>query len=188
MTHVSSGDLLREHIWNNSSIGIQVQEYLAAGLLVPDSIVTQVVTERLRTVENGWLLDGFPRNPGQATSLVQQIGRQPDAIVILDITDDAVVERISQRRIDPVTNQIYHLIYNPPPPEVMSRVIQRPDDTEPVVRSRLALYRSSLSPILSALVGENNTPINVDASQPIGSVCSQVITSLSHLFPNKQTK
>ncbi|KAH3693341.1 hypothetical protein Pelo_19932 [Pelomyxa schiedti] len=84
----------------------------------------------LRTGCSDGLIIDFPHQSGQ-----------PDAIVILDITDDAVVERISQRRIDPVTNQIYHLIYNPPPPEVMSRVIQRPDDTEPVVRSRLALYR-----------------------------------------------
>ena len=109
------------------------------GKLVPDELIINVVTERLKEadcVKHGWLLDGFPRTRAQAQAL-NSAGMIPDAFILLSVPEEILVERVTGRRTDPVTNKIYHLKFNPPEnSEVTARLVQRSDDTKEKIVSR----------------------------------------------------
>jgi adenylate kinase len=122
---------------------------MSAGQLVPDELVIAIVAEKLQqpdVISKGWLLDGFPRTPAQATALAAA-GVTPDVFLLLDVPDDALVERICFRRTDPVTGKIYHLKFNPPPEDVKDRLQHRSDDTEEALRTRLVQYHSNIDGI-----------------------------------------
>ena len=116
VVHISTGDILREQVKAGTDLGKQAQACMSAGQLVPDALVIAIVAEKLQqpdVISKGWLLDGFPRTPAQATALAAA-GVTPDVFLLLDVPDDALVERICFRRTDPVTGKIYHLKFNPP--------------------------------------------------------------------------
>ncbi len=151
--HISTGDMFRQATQDQSPLGQQVRSYLEQGLLVPDELVIQVVERRLNEpdCQKGFVLDGFPRTLAQAQALdrfLQQQGQPLDAVVLLEVPDELIVERITGRRLDPQTGQIYHLRYNPPPPEVASRLVQRSDDTEETCRRRLNKYHRETEPLV----------------------------------------
>jgi adenylate kinase len=123
------------------------------GDLVPDDLVIAMVVERLKQPDcaNGFLLDGFPRTRAQAASLDVGLDENDlalDAVVLISVPDDMIVERIVGRRMHPETGDIYHVTFSPAPPEVADRLIQRKDDTEEAVRTRLAKYHSETAPII----------------------------------------
>lgn len=147
MVHISTGDLLRAR----SKFMPELAQFMDNGKLVPDDIVSAVLKERLTDADctaRGVLLDGFPRTREQAESL-QSAGVAVSDVVHLNVTDEIVIERVSGRRIDPLTGKTYHLIHNPPPPEVQDRVIQRSDDTVEKVKRRLASYHEAKDAIVS---------------------------------------
>ncbi|KAL4181383.1 hypothetical protein AMTRI_Chr12g237020 [Amborella trichopoda] len=150
LVHVSTGDLLRAEVSAGSEIGGKAKEYMENGLLVPDEIVTKILKSRLSQQdvrENGWLLDGYPRNLSQAQSL-ENMKIRPDICLMLDVPDDILIERCIGRRMDPVTGKIYHLKYFPPEmAEIYDRLIARPDDTEDKVKSRLETYKKNVEAI-----------------------------------------
>ena len=98
-----------------------------------------------------FLLDGFPRTRAQAASLDIALDENDlalDAVVLISVPDDMIVERIVGRRMDPETGDIYHVTFNPAPPDIADRLIQRKDDTEEAVRTRLAKYHGETAPII----------------------------------------
>ncbi|GAU45696.1 hypothetical protein TSUD_268280 [Trifolium subterraneum] len=133
LVHVAAGDLLRAEIETGSENGKRAKEYMEKGQLVPDEIVVMMVRDRLLkpdSAENGWLLDGYPRSLSQATAL-KELGFKPDIFILLEVSEDILVERVVGRRLDPVTGKIYHLKYSPPETkEIADRLTQRFDDTE----------------------------------------------------------
>ncbi|KAJ0026428.1 hypothetical protein Pint_07377 [Pistacia integerrima] len=133
LVHIAAGDLLRAEIASGSENGKRAKEYMEKGQLVPDEIVVMMVKERLSqpdSLEKGWLLDGYPRSSSQATA-VKKFGFQPDLFILLEVSEDILVERVVGRRLDPVTGKIYHLKYSPPETEeIAARLTQRFDDTE----------------------------------------------------------
>jgi adenylate kinase len=150
---ISTGDLIRAAIRGQSAIGVEFQSYTNAGLLVPDELVNCLVEERLGRPDchAGFMLDGFPRTLAQAEWLdrvLASAGKRIDCVVLLDVADSAILERITGRRTDPVTGRIYHLTFDPPPADVAARVLQRPDDTEEVLGRRLAEYRAKTAPLI----------------------------------------
>lgn len=153
VVHISTGDLLRDEVKRETEEGKQAKEYMDAGGLVPDSIITQMVKNRLSqedVQQRGWLLDGFPRTKAQALAL-QDAGIIPQVMTLLEVPDAVVTERVSGRRTDPVTNKVYHLKYNPPPadnPEIMKRLEQRSDDTVDKIANRLSSYHKNTGDIL----------------------------------------
>eukprot|EP01028_Stygiella_incarcerata_P001329 TRINITY_DN1221_c0_g1_i2.p1 TRINITY_DN1221_c0_g1~~TRINITY_DN1221_c0_g1_i2.p1 ORF type:complete len:469 (-),score=131.11 TRINITY_DN1221_c0_g1_i2:169-1575(-) len=153
VAHISTGDLLRAAVAAKSELGMKAQKYMDAGDLVPDEVVIGLVKERLKEpdcMEKGWLLDGFPRTRPQALAL-QSSGVLADKFIYLDVPDDTVVERISNRRQDPVTGKIYHLVYAPPESdEIASRLTQRSDDSEETVRRRLQNFHRNIGPVMEA--------------------------------------
>lgn len=148
--HVSTGDALRAEVKKGSELGQRAKRYMEEGLLVPDELVIGICVERLKQedcVKNGWLLDGFPRTGSQAATMKEK-GLMPDLFLQIRVTDDECVKRISGRRSDPETGNVYHIEYNPPPAEIASRCIQRSDDCEDVIRKRLAAYHSQCDSIV----------------------------------------
>lgn len=151
--HVSTGDMLRAAVKAGTEMGRVADGYMKAGKLLPDDVVVGIVRERLgdEDAKRGVLLDGFPRTVGQAEALDAMMtgeGIALDHVLLLEVPDDLIVERIVGRRSDPETGRIYHLRFDPPPAEVVDRLVHRPDDTEEAVRTRLGAYHAQTSPIV----------------------------------------
>lgn len=149
--HLSTGDMLRAAIKAGSELGKKADPFMTKGGLVPDDLVIALVVERLAQCATGFLLDGFPRTAPQAEALDEALkgaGVSLVVVLLLQVPDDEVVERLTGRRTDPVTGTIYHLIFRPPPPEIVDRLTQRSDDTEAKARARLDKYHSETAPVI----------------------------------------
>jgi len=151
--HLSTGDMLRAAVKAKSELGQAAEGYMKRGELVPDQLVCDLVVERLAQPDctNGFMLDGFPRTVPQAEALavtLEKAGITLDLVLVLEVPDTLIVERITGRRSDPETGAIYHLKFNPPPADVAGRVVQRSDDTEEACRTRLAKYHAETTPVL----------------------------------------
>ncbi|CAK8994136.1 unnamed protein product [Durusdinium trenchii] len=146
LIHISMGDLLRAR----AKFLPQLAQEISEGRLVPDDTVVSVLKERLAEHDcfsRGVLLDGFPRTRTQAEAL-RLAGVEISAVIHLEVADDVVINRIAGRRIDPLSGKIYHVKDNPPPAEIMGRVIQREDDTPEKIRRRLVTYHQERDAIL----------------------------------------
>ncbi len=153
VAHLSSGDMLRAAVREQTALGLAADGYMKAGALVPDQLVCDLVVERLGKPDcaNGFMLDGFPRTVPQAEALdatMARAGIALDLVLVIEVPDELIVDRITGRRTDPVTGTIYHLQFSPPPADVADRVVQRSDDTEEACRTRLAKYHSETRPVL----------------------------------------
>ncbi|XP_062159266.1 adenylate kinase 5, chloroplastic [Alnus glutinosa] len=159
LVHISTGDLLRAEVSSGTEIGNKAKEFMNAGRLVPDEIVTAMVTSRLSredTKERGWLLDGYPRSFSQAQSL-EKLKIRPDVYIVLDVPDEILIDRCIGRRLDPATGKIYHLKSFPPETEeIKARLVIRPDDTEEKVKSRLEIYKKNAEAISSSYLNIMN--------------------------------
>eukprot|EP01024_Parvocaulis_polyphysoides_P052917 TRINITY_DN5255_c0_g1_i1.p1 TRINITY_DN5255_c0_g1~~TRINITY_DN5255_c0_g1_i1.p1 ORF type:complete len:257 (+),score=26.72 TRINITY_DN5255_c0_g1_i1:48-773(+) len=180
LVHISVGDLLRAEVQAKSPIGLQAKGYMDEGKLVPDEVVVDMVAERLAqkdVQEKGFLLDGFPRTAVQAEAL-QAKGISPNIFILIEVPDDALIERIVGRRMDPETGIIYHLQYKPPPKEIQSRLIQRSDDTAEKLKTRLESYNNNVN----AVVGHyEQCLVKLDGNRPVEEVFDQIQKSIDSL-------
>lgn len=150
---VSTGDIIRSAIREQTALGLEFKSYANAGALVPDDLVNRLVEHRLAQCDcaTGFLLDGYPRTLAQAEWLDAALaagGRRIDRVISFEVDDAVILERITGRRTDPETGRTYHVTFDPPPAGIASRLVQRPDDTEAVLRRRLAEYREKTAPII----------------------------------------
>ena len=150
---ISTGDIIRSAIREQSALGLEFKTYADAGALVPDDLVNRLVQSRLAQCDcaGGFLLDGYPRTVAQAEWLdaaLAREGRRIDRVISFEVDDAVILERITGRRSDPATGRVYHLAFDPPPIEIMHRLVHRSDDTEAVLRRRLAEYRDKTAPIV----------------------------------------
>ena len=153
ISHISTGDMLRAAVSEGTALGKQADGYMKAGGLVPDDLVIAMVIERIGKPDcaKGFMLDGFPRTRPQAEALdveLQKAGVVLDVVLQIEVPDDLIVERITGRRLDPDTGDIYHTKFKPPPADIAGRVTQRKDDTEEACRARLEKYHSETAPII----------------------------------------
>ena len=153
ISHISTGDMLRAAVSEGTALGKQADGYMKAGGLVPDDLVIAMVIERIGKPDcaKGFMLDGFPRTRPQAEALdveLQKAGVVLDVVLQIEVPDDLIVERITGRRLDPDTGDIYHTKFKPPPADIAGRVTQRKDDTEEACRARLEKYHSETAPIV----------------------------------------
>jgi adenylate kinase len=151
--HISSGDMLRAAVKEGTALGAEADRYMKAGKLVPDEVVIGMILERIARPDcaAGFMLDGFPRTRPQAEALdiaMRGAGVDLDAVVLIEVPDGLLEERAIGRRTDPQTGAIYHLTYNPPPPDIVGRLIHRKDDTIEAVTTRIQKYHSETSPII----------------------------------------
>lgn len=151
--HISSGDMLRAAVGEGTPLGQEADRYMKAGKLVPDEVVIGMILERIARPDcaKGFMLDGFPRTRPQAEALdraMREAGVALDAVVLIEVPDQLLEERAVGRRTDPQTGAIYHLTYNPPPPDVFYRLVHRKDDTIEAVTMRVQKYHSETAPII----------------------------------------
>jgi adenylate kinase len=173
--HLSTGDILREAIRQDSPLGQKARPLMEAGKLVPDELVIGIVDERIAQpdAKAGFILDGFPRTIPQAEALqraLQSHGRKVDAVVSLEVPEEELVARLSGRRSCPKCGAVYHVVSSPPKRAGFcdvcdSGLIQREDDREDKVKERLRVYGAQTAP-LKAWYGDQGL---LRAVQGVGS-------------------
>ncbi len=151
--HISSGDMFRAEVKSGSELGKELDRHMKTGGLVPDDVTIPIVLKRITQPDTaaGFMLDGFPRTRPQAEALDEAMGKagvELDAVVLIEVPDQLLEERAVLRRSDPVTGQIYHLKYNPPPADIVDRLVHRNDDTKEAVDKRVAKYHAETAPII----------------------------------------
>lgn len=156
LVHISVGDVFRWHVQNHTKLGASVKRIVASGQLVPDEVVQEVVQARLALHDwnYGFILDGFPRNATQAEFFLESY--DIDAVILIEVPDQVVLERILSRRLCPGCGLDYNLIFHRPAVEdtcdvCKSKLVIRPDDTPEAVRDRLRDYDQKTKPLLDLL-------------------------------------
>ena len=155
---ISTGDMLRENIKNNSKLGIEAKTFMDSGELVPDELIINMMKIRLKEDDciNGYILDGFPRTLSQAEGLdilLENLNQNLDHVIVINVDDQIIIKRMSGRRIHPGSGRTYHTIFNPPKIENKDDVtgenlIIRPDDQEDTVKNRLNIYHDQTKPLI----------------------------------------
>jgi adenylate kinase len=158
LAHLSTGDMLRAQVSEGTELGKEAQRYMHAGELVPDEVIIGMIMQRIGDADarEGFLLDGFPRNEQQADALGEALSTQERrllAVLLIEVSDDEVVRRLSGRRVCTKSGHVYHLEFDPPKHEGIcdqdgARLIQRDDDSEEVIRRRLEVYHAQTEPLI----------------------------------------
>jgi adenylate kinase len=159
LPYIATGDMLRAAVKEGTALGKQAKDYMDRGDLVPDEVIIGMILDCMEGPDcaDGFLLDGFPRNVQQAESLEQAMkdkGRGVTATMLIDVPDDEVVKRISGRRVCQKNGHVYNVFSDPPKHTDVcdqdgSRLVQREDDAEDVVRNRLAVYHEQTAPLIA---------------------------------------
>ncbi len=182
---ISTGDMFREAIKNGTELGKKAKSYMDLGNLVPDDVTIGIVEERLgkKDCENGFILDGFPRTIHQAEELKKILEKQNkdiDKVVVLEVRDGEIVERITGRRISKKTGKIYHIKHNPPVDENEEDIYQRDDDNETAVVTRLAEYKNQTAPLFDYYKDLGKTVI-INGEQEVGKITEDILKILNSL-------
>ena len=186
IANVSTGAMMREVSRAETDLGKKVQEYLSTGKLVPDDIIIQMLVERISQsdCENGFLLDGFPRNLDQAKAL-DEAKVEINLILFLKISEKEIIERMSGRRVHLPSGRSYHIAHNPPKTEGKDDVtgetlIQREDDHPDVIKKRLEVYYDETEPLLSFYRQKDISFYEIDASKTLEEVTEDIRKVISH--------
>ena len=181
IANVSTGAILREVSKSESDLGQKVQTYLNSGQLVPDEIIIEMLVERISKDDcnNGFILDGFPRNIEQAKSL-DQAGVSIDLVIYLKILEEQIIERMSGRRIHLASGRSYHTTFNPPKVDgkddlTGEDLIQRSDDKPDVIKKRLEVYFNETEPMLDFYKNKDIQFHEIDASEPVKAVTEKIL-------------
>ncbi|WP_329493926.1 adenylate kinase [Kitasatospora herbaricolor] len=186
--HISTGDLFRANIGQGTGLGIKAKAYMNEGRLVPDEVTIAMAKDRMLQADTagGFLLDGFPRNLGQARVLdefLAQRGIALDGVLDLEVPDKEVVDRIAGRRLCRNDgNHMYHVAYNPPQQddvcdECGSGLYKRPDDAEAKVRTRLEVYHTETEPITD-YYAQQDLLLTIPALGKVDEVTARAIAAL----------
>lgn len=187
LLHVSSGDLFREHLKNETELGRLARGYIDRGLLVPDDVTIAMVRERLGRPDAaaGAVLDGFPRTLPQAEALdgmLRDLGGKLSAVAILRVSTPALVRRLSRRLTCRASGHIYHEDFNPPKvPGICdldgSALYRRSDDAEDAVRRRIQVYQEETEPLIR-FYRRRGLTFEVDGEQSVEQVTADLLAGL----------
>jgi len=176
--HISTGDLFRYNIKNETELGKEVKAILASGELVPDSVTIKMVEDRFTQddTKQGFILDGFPRTIAQADALSEI--KEIDSVVNFVLDRESIIKRLSGRRMCKSTGRIYHILYSPPKVEGIDdetgeALIQRDDDKEDAILNRLDVYQAQTEPLIE-YYREKGLLVDIDASKDASQVFEQV--------------
>ena len=186
LVHVSTGDLFRENLKNETELGKLAQQYMDKGELVPDDVTIRMVEERLSRpdCEDGAVLDGFPRTTDQAQALddlLEKFDGGVDLVPYIKVPDEVLVERLSGRWMSP-SGRVYHAKYNPPKVKWIddidgSQLYQREDDKPETVRHRIEVYNEQTAPLI-AYYREKDLLVEIDGTQSIDNVFADIMAAV----------
>ncbi|WZY34991.1 adenylate kinase [Bacillus sp. FSL W8-1122] len=186
--HISTGDMFRAAMKNETELGLKAKSFIDAGDLVPDEVTIGIVKERLSEddCENGFLLDGFPRTIAQAEALegiLSSLGKQLDHVLNIAVPKELLMERLTGRRVSPTTGKTYHIVYNPPKVEGKcdidgSDLIQRDDDKPETVERRLEVNEKQTKPLIDFYEAKGYLR-QVDGNQDMNTVYADIKAILS---------
>ena len=188
--HISTGDMLRDAVSAGSELGKKVKSVMESGQLVSDELLFDLVKDRLSKKDcvNGFILDGYPRNLDQAKALdkiLEEINLSLTAVIFLDVSEEEVVKRISNRRVCPKCSRVYNLISLKPKNDTVcdddsTPLIQREDDKAETVRKRYNIYIEKTAPLVKLYKGRNQI-VTIDASGTVDKVDEIVFNTLEEL-------
>jgi adenylate kinase len=184
---ISTGDIFRANVSGNTPLGQKAKEYMDRGDLVPDEVTIAMVRDRLAEddAQEGFLLDGFPRNVPQAETLkkiLSEMDRKLDLVLELVVDDDEVVRRLSGRRTCRKCGRIWHVAFDPPAKDGVCDVcegelFQRDDDREETIRHRLEVYQEQTAP-LASFYADEGILVGIDATGPVEEVTERALAAL----------
>jgi adenylate kinase len=188
---ISTGDLLRANVSQNTNLGRIAKEIMGRGELVPDSLVNEMVAVRLQQPDtaNGYILDGFPRTLGQAGWLDGRLAALPEGLpvvaVSIQVDYNQLLRRITGRRNCPVCQTIYNVFVNPPKKDGFcdiegAALTQRADDTEEVFKERMRAYGALTAPVVEHYRAQGRFA-EVDGDRPIGAIAAGIVAAVERL-------
>lgn len=185
--HISTGDIFRMNIKNETPLGKLAKQYIDSGALVPDEVTIGIVKDRLAQADcsNGFILDGFPRTIPQAEQLdkiLEEMGTKLDRVINIDTDDDVIIKRLSGRRVCPECNTIYHINSSESARQGVcencgAKVIQREDDREQTIINRLKTYHDQTEPLISYYKGKNILT-DVQGNGPVADTTAEIYQAL----------
>lgn len=176
--HISTGDIFRKNISENTPLGIEAKSYMDKGQLVPDEVTINMVKDRLvqDDCKDGYLLDGFPRTVSQAEALqefLEQRGESLNTALLINVPNEFILERMTGRRVCPSCGASYHIKFNPPANGKCelcgTDIVQRKDDTAETVKERLDVYEKQTQPLID-YYKEKKLLSTVDGTKAINEV------------------
>ncbi len=178
--HIATGDMFREAVKKDTELGNKVKGYLDKGELVPDDLVNEVVRERLKeTGMDNFILDGYPRTVEQAEFLDDIVNI--DALILLDVTDEIIIERLSSRRICRECGEVFNKLFNPPEEEGVcdecdGELYQREDDKPKVIKDRIDTYENRSEPVIHYFEGK--VPVVVNKCRKADASIEKMVESI----------
>ncbi len=185
--HISTGDMFRAAIKNQTALGVKAKEYMDAGALVPDEVTIGIVDERLgeEDCRAGFLLDGFPRTVAQADALAEILerkGMKLDGVINIQVDQEKLIARLTGRRVCRQCGATYHILFNAPATEGAcdkcgGELYQRSDDSEATARNRLNVYNEQTEPLI-AYYKSKGLLLDIEGDQTIDAVLADIMSSL----------
>ena len=189
---ISTGDMLRAAVKNQTDLGLKAKDIMEKGELVPDELILDLVEDRIQKKDclNGFLFDGFPRTLDQANSLTKR-NVHIDCVIEIMVNDEEIVQRMSGRRVHSASGRTYHIQHNPPKVENIDDetgepLIQRPDDNEETVKKRLDIYHEQTYPLVEFyknLSNDKNSTkyIEIYGVGSIDDIQGQILSNISKI-------
>ena len=185
ITQISTGDILREAMAQETELGKKAKSYIDAGELVPDALVRDLAEQAIADEDHDdFMLDGYPRTDQQAEWLTEFLASNEtplDGVLSMKVPDDVLVRRLSRRRVHEETGETYHLDHDPPPEDVdPDLIVQRSDDEPETIQNRLDVYREETAP-LATYYEERDLLVPVDGTGGIEEVFGRIEEALDAL-------
>ena len=187
LPQISSGDIFRENLKNETPLGLLAKQYMDRGALVPDDVTINMVMERLGRPDcgRGAILDGFPRTLAQADALDRALidrGSQIGLVPLLEVSDEAVIERLAGRRVCRDCQAMYHIAFSPPAVEGKcdkcgGELYRRSDDEPDTVRNRLFVYYKQTAPLVGYYFA-HDVLVSVDGDRPVDEVQGDLLAAI----------
>ena len=179
--HITTGNLLRENIERKTELGLTAKKFMDAGELVPDKYVFQIVEDALAIAEKGTILDGFPRNMEQLKYLEKNF--TIDKVILLELSDEKALERVSSRRNCVDCKKDYNLLYSKPKVDGVcdvcgGEIVQRDDDHESAILKRIEKFYDDTSDVISYF-SDKGKLIRVKADDPINTIQENIVKALN---------
>ena len=185
---ISTGDMLRENVQNGTPLGKEAQKLMTDGQLVPDSVILDMMAKRLneRDCSNGYILDGFPRTILQAEgldNLLDGMNQKLDYVVVMDVPDNLIITRLSNRRSCKECGHVYNLIFDPPANagkcnECGEALYLRDDDNPATIQERLTVFHQQTEPVIKYYSNQGITKV-IDSKGSIDAIRTEILNNIT---------